>query len=114
MTQVEAASCEDAMRYADQDGLPKGAQDAKCTVRAWLDTEYRARFTITRTDLGAWLKEAYPGTRLTSEYCSGTSVDVCAHIDLHPEAEGGAMAVDLTMQYGEDSTAVVDFSAYDV
>lgn len=24
MTQVEAASCEDAMRYADQDGLPKG------------------------------------------------------------------------------------------
>ncbi|QDN75465.1 hypothetical protein FNV64_07460 [Streptomyces sp. S1A1-7] len=114
MTQVEAASCEDAMRYADQDGLPKGAQDAKCTVRAWLDTEYRARFTITRTDLDAWLKEAYPGTRLTSEYCSGTPVDVCAHIDLHPEAEGGAMAVDLTVQYGEDSTAVVDFSAYDV
>lgn len=114
MTQVEAASCEDALHYADQDGLPKGAQDAKCTVRAWLDTEYRARFTITRADLDAWPKEAYPGTRLTSEYCSGTPVDVCAHIDLHPEAEGGAMAVDITVQYGEDSTAVVDFSAYDV
>ncbi|MFE2485651.1 hypothetical protein ACFXGR_20605 [Streptomyces mirabilis] len=41
-------------------------------------------------------------------------MDVCAHIDLHPEAEGGAMAVDITAQYGEDSTAVVDFSAYDV
>ncbi|MET7778133.1 hypothetical protein ABZT28_20460 [Streptomyces sp. NPDC005388] len=92
MTQVEAASCDDAMHYADQDGLPKGAQDAKCTVRAWLDTDYQARFTITRTDLDAWLKEAYPGTRLTSENCSGTPVDVCAHIDLHPEAEGGAMA----------------------
>lgn len=42
MTQVEAASCDDAMHYADQDGLPKGAQDAKCTVRAWLDTDYQA------------------------------------------------------------------------
>lgn len=92
----------------------QGAQDAKCTVRAWLDTDYQARFTITRTDLDAWLKEAYPGTRLTSENCSGTPADVCAHIDLHPEAAGGAMAVDIAVQYGKDSTAVVDFSAYDV
>ncbi|KUN44113.1 hypothetical protein [Streptomyces olivochromogenes] len=73
-----------------------------------------ARFSITRTGLDAWLKEAYPDIRLTSEDCSGTPVDVCAHIDLRPEAEGGAMAVDIVVRYGEDSPAVVDFSAYDV
>ncbi|MET8413296.1 hypothetical protein ABZV34_35520 [Streptomyces sp. NPDC005195] len=114
ITQVEAASCEDAMRYADQDGLPQGAHHAKCTVRVWLDTTYEARFTLTRADLGTWLKEAYPGTVLTSEACLGEPLDACAHIDLNPAADGGAMAIDMDVQYGKDSTAVVDFWAYDV
>jgi hypothetical protein len=114
MPQAEAVPCKEAMHYADQDGLPRGAHDAKCTVLAWLDTNYKVRFTITRTDLDAWLKKAYPGTRLTSEDCLGAPVDACAHIELDPPADGGAMAIDISVRYGKGSTAVVDFEPFDV
>jgi hypothetical protein len=114
MSQAENVPCKEAMHFADQDGLPKGARDAKCTARSWLDTTYTVHFTITRTDLDAWLDEAYPGTRLTSEDCLGAPADACAHIELNPPADGGAMAIDVSVRYGKDSTAVVDFEPFDV
>jgi hypothetical protein len=111
---AEAVSCENAMHFADQEGLPDGAHNAKCTVLSWQDTEYTVRFTITRTDLNRWLKEAYPGTKPTSEDCWGEPADSCAHIELNPPADGGAVAINISVRYGKDSTAVVDFEPFDV
>lgn len=115
MTQAESVSCEQAMEYGDQDGLPEGAHDAKCTVLTWLDTQYTVRFTIARTGLDTWLKETYPHTDLTSEACLDEEpANACAHIELNPAADGGAMVVDVDVRYGEDSTAIVDLTLYDV
>ncbi|MFF7215946.1 hypothetical protein ACFZAU_36320 [Streptomyces sp. NPDC008238] len=55
-----------------------------------------------------------PGTRLTVEDCLGGPADACAHVDLNPPADGGAMAVDIIVRYGGNSTAVVDFEPFDV
>ncbi|MFG2949113.1 hypothetical protein [Streptomyces adustus] len=115
MAQAETVPCEDALRFADRDGLPEGAHDAKCTALTWLDTTYTVRFTIARTKLDAWLKESYPGTRLTAQECDGDpSADVCAHIELNPHAQGGAVAIDIGVRYTDASTAVVEFAPFDV
>src|SRR3954452_7131408 len=66
----ESVPCSEAMRFADQDGLPTGAHDAKCKVWTWLDTEYDVAFRISRTDLDRWLASDYPSTQLESDYCS--------------------------------------------
>ncbi|MGW2823229.1 hypothetical protein ACWC24_19910 [Streptomyces sp. NPDC001443] len=115
MSRAESVPCEDAMRFADRDGLPEGAHDAKCTALTWLDTQYTVRFTIARTKLDAWLKESYPGTRLTAAECDGDpSAGVCAHIELNPPADGGAVAIDISVRYAANSTAVVEFAPFDV
>ncbi|MFD7873680.1 hypothetical protein ACFV5G_06045 [Streptomyces sp. NPDC059766] len=115
MAQEQSVPCADAMRFVDRDGLPEGAHDAKCTALSWLDTTYTVRFTIGRPKLDAWLKESYPGTRLTAQECGGEpETDVCAHIELNPPAEGGAVAIDIGVRYTDASTAVVEFSPFDV
>ena len=114
LTHAEAVPCDEAMDFVDLKGLPDGAHDAKCSVLNWLDTSYTARFTMTRTDLDAWLKGTYPGAELTSEDCTGGSADACAHIELSPPAEGGATAIDIRVRYGKDLTAVVEFVPFDV
>ncbi|MER5601625.1 hypothetical protein [Streptomyces sp. NPDC002265] len=115
MAQEQSVPCEDAMRFVDRDGLPEGAHDAKCTALSWLDTQYTVRFTIARPKLDAWLKESYPGTRLTAQECGGEpATDVCAHIELNPPAHGGAVAIDIGVRYAAASTAVVEFSPFDV
>ncbi|MFD7257258.1 hypothetical protein [Streptomyces sp. NPDC059874] len=109
------ASCTEAMRYADQSGLPPGARDATCEVMTWLDTSYDVEFRIARPDLDAWLATAYPGTTLGSDFCHPDTVDACAHIELEPSAAGGAEAIDIDVRYEEDgNTALVNFRPFDV
>jgi hypothetical protein len=110
----QSASCTEAMSYADQDGLPPGAYDATCHVEVWLDTEYDVRFRISRADLNSWLASAYPDTTLGSDYCYPDTIDACADIQLDPPAKGGAVAINVTVEWDGPTAAVVHFQPFDV
>lgn len=110
----QPVSCTEAMSFADQSGLPVGAYDAKCQVRAWLDTSYDVRFRIGRTDLRRWMHSAYPGTELEPSSCPSDTADVCAHIELDPPAKGGAVAIDMAVEFEKGSTTLVRFEPFDV
>ncbi|MCQ4213533.1 hypothetical protein [Streptomyces longispororuber] len=109
----QSASCADAMRFADQKGLPAGAYDATCSVRVWLDTQYDAEFRIGRLALRTWLASAYPDAEWDPD-CYPKSVDACTHVELNPAAKGGAMAIDIDIVYEKDGRALVRFSPFDV
>lgn len=109
------ASCTQAMHFADRPGLPAGAHDATCAATGWRDTSYDVEFRIARTDFDAWLAATYPGTALSQDLCHPDTVDACAHVELKPPAVGGAMAIDITVQYeGDGETALVHFQPFDV
>ncbi|MDT0436191.1 MULTISPECIES: hypothetical protein [Streptomyces] len=101
----DTVPCAEAMRFADQDGLPAGARDATCVSRGGIDTLYDVRFRIGRADLDTWLDDAYPGLRMSGTCADGTA-DRCGHADLHPYAKGGAVAVDLSVRYEGDEALV--------
>ncbi|MFI6880153.1 hypothetical protein ACIBL6_42590 [Streptomyces sp. NPDC050400] len=109
----QSAPCTDAMRFADQKGLPAGAYDATCSVRVWLDTQYDAEFRIGRPALRTWLASAYPDAEWDPD-CYPKSVDACTHVELNPAAKGGAMAIDIDIVYEKDDRALVRFSPFDV
>ena len=106
-------SCAEAMLYADQSGLPTGAHDARCEVKTRLDTTYDVTFRISRPSLDSWLASAYPGTILRS-VCYPDSIDACAHIELDPPAHRGAIAIDVTVEYEDANTALVELMPFDV
>ncbi|MFJ1747671.1 hypothetical protein ACIOJD_15665 [Streptomyces sp. NPDC088116] len=109
----QSVSCEEAMRFADQSGLPAGASEAKCEVMGAQDTRYDVRFRISRARLGTWLTSACPDMKMTSD-CSGPpeTVDACGNLTLDPYADGGAVAFDLTVEYEEGATALVHFQPF--
>ncbi|MFJ5227401.1 hypothetical protein [Streptomyces sp. NPDC088400] len=109
----QPVSCKEAMRFADQSGVPAGASDAKCEVMGALDTQYDVRFRITRADLDTWLASAYPGMKMTSD-CTGSAetVDTCGNLTLDPYADGGAVGIDLTVEYEKGDTALVHFRPF--
>lgn len=110
---MQSVPCAEAMRFADQSGLPAGAHDTTCASVGRMDAAYDIEFRITRSELGTWLASAYPGLRLTSD-CSGFThaADACGHLDLSPPADGGAAAVEVTAEYGERDTALVHFMPF--
>ncbi len=113
-TRPQSVSCGEAMRFADQSGLPAGAYDAKCEVMSAQDTWYDVRFRITRPKLDTWLASAYPGMEMTS-HCSlaPETVDACGHLDLtYPYADGGAVAIEVTVDYEKKDTALVHFRPF--
>lgn len=104
-------SCAEAMRFADQRGLPSGARDATCADDGRQDRHYDVTFRINRSEFDTWLASAYPGTELSRD-CSPDDVDACAHMQLTPPADGGAQAVDLSVQYETGHTALVRFQPF--
>ncbi|WP_147286013.1 hypothetical protein [Streptomyces corynorhini] len=104
----EAASvpCEEALDFAGLRGLPAGASEAECVVAGALDTYYDIRIRVPRADFDTWLASAYPGTELTAR-CVDEEADACAGITLDPPAEGGAVAIDVSVEDGEGDTALV-------
>ncbi|MGW4102676.1 hypothetical protein [Streptomyces sp. NPDC004976] len=109
----QSVPCAEAMRFADRRGLPAGAHDATCVSVGRMDAAYDVGFRITRSRLDTWLASAYPGLRLTSD-CSGftQAADVCGSLDLSPPADGGAAAVEVTVEHGERDTALVHFMPF--
>jgi hypothetical protein len=105
--------CKEAMRFADQSTLPPGAHDAKCEYIGALDTVYNVKFRITRINLNTWLASAYPDMKVASD-CFGSqeTVDACGHVDLAPYANGGATAIDVTVEYAKEDMALVHFRPF--
>ncbi|KES03563.1 hypothetical protein BU52_29840 [Streptomyces toyocaensis] len=105
---TQSVPCAEAMRFADRSGLPAGAHDATCMSLGRMDAAYDVDFRITRSRLDPWLASVYPDLRLTSD-CSGFThaADACGSLDLSPPADGGAAAVEVTVEYGERDTALV-------
>ncbi|MEU5697644.1 hypothetical protein [Streptomyces aurantiacus] len=103
--------CREALRFADQERLPAGAKDAACVMQHGIDTLYDVRFRISRTGLDAWLADTYPDMKLDST-CVEDDADRCGHLDLHPYAEGGAVALELTVRDESDGSALVHFKPF--
>ncbi|MFH8533778.1 hypothetical protein ACH4GE_35825 [Streptomyces tendae] len=112
-TRSQSVPCEEAMSFADRNGLPAGAYDARCEDAGALDTMYDVRFRIPRSGLDTWLAEAYPGLRMTSP-CPGSPEHggACGHVDLAPPADGGAVAIDVVVEYEKNDTALVHFRPF--
>ncbi|MFH8467912.1 hypothetical protein [Streptomyces sp. NPDC017991] len=103
--------CREALRFADQERLPSGAEGASCTMQHGIDTLYDIRFRIGRTDLDTWLADAYPGMELRTG-CVQEEADRCGLLTLDPYAEGGAVAVELTVRDGSDGHALVHYRPF--
>ncbi|PSM40762.1 hypothetical protein C6Y14_25105 [Streptomyces dioscori] len=104
--------CREALRFADQVRLPSGAKDAACVMHHGIDTLYDIRFRIARTGLGAWLGEVYPGLELRTG-CVQEDADRCGTLTLDPYAEGGAVAVEVTVRDEGDGRALVHYRPFD-
>ncbi|MFE7074889.1 hypothetical protein ACFU96_32850 [Streptomyces sp. NPDC057620] len=103
--------CREALRFADQERLPAGAKDASCVVQHGIDTLYDVRFRIPRTDLDTWLADAYPDMELRTD-CVQEDADRCGMLTLDPYAEGGAVALELTVRDGSDGLALVHYRPF--
>ncbi|MFE9682231.1 hypothetical protein [Streptomyces sp. NPDC006285] len=103
--------CGEALRFADQERLPAGAEDAVCVLHHGIDTLYDIRFRIGRTGLDNWLDGAHPGLELRTD-CVQEDADRCGHLDLTPYADGGAVAVDLTVRDESDGRALVHYRPF--
>ncbi|MFD6284861.1 hypothetical protein [Streptomyces sp. NPDC060205] len=104
--------CREALRFADQERLPSGAKDASCTMRHGIDTLYDIRFRIARAGLDTWLADAYPGLELRTG-CVQEDADRCGVLTLDPYAEGGAVAVEVTVRDGSDGLVLVHYRPFD-
>ncbi|MGN9817476.1 hypothetical protein ACTMUQ_19320 [Streptomyces sp. SD11] len=103
--------CREALRFADQERLPAGAKDAVCVAQHGIDTLYDIRFRIGRTDLDTWLADSYPDLELRTD-CVQEDADRCGLLTLDPYAEGGAVAVELTVRDGSDGKALVHYRPF--
>ncbi|MFD0305721.1 hypothetical protein [Streptomyces sp. NPDC127119] len=103
--------CREALRFADQQRLPSGAKDAACVVQHGIDTLYDIRFRIARADLDTWLADTYPDLELRTD-CAQEDADRCGGLTLDPYAEGGAVAVELTVRDGSDGRALVHYRPF--
>lgn len=103
--------CREALRFADQERLPAGAEDAACVIQRGIDTLYDIRFRIGEAGLDAWLTGAYPDMKLRSD-CAQEDADRCGHVTLDPYAEGGAVAVEITVRDDGDGRALVHYRPF--
>ncbi|MGC5564123.1 hypothetical protein ACPYPG_14930 [Streptomyces sp. FR-108] len=104
--------CREALRFADQERLPSGAKSAACVMRNGIDTLYDVRFRIGRTDLDTWLAATYPDLELRTG-CAQEDADRCGVLTLDPYADGGAVAVELTVRDEADGRALVHYRPFD-
>ncbi|MFJ3308513.1 hypothetical protein ACIPSA_36825 [Streptomyces sp. NPDC086549] len=125
--QGEKVPCAEALAFGGAE-LPDGAYDTDCSVRAWMDTDYWARFRMPRDGVHDWLKKTYPDAaddpdRL-GESCDDTA-DLCLELGLTPgdddygghvpgsTATGfGADGVSVSVTYEGPDRALVRFSAF--
>ncbi|MFS8201481.1 hypothetical protein ACLVWQ_22660 [Streptomyces sp. CWNU-52B] len=105
--------CREALRFADQERLPAGAQDAVCVMQRGIDTLYDIEFRIARTGLDAWLTDTYPDMEVRSD-CVEDDIDRCGNLTLEPYAEGGAVAVELTVRHESDGRELVHLRPFDM
>ncbi|MEU9187116.1 hypothetical protein AB0D14_21760 [Streptomyces sp. NPDC048484] len=103
--------CREALRFADQERLPAGAEDAACEMQRGIDTLYDIRFRISGTGLDTWLDDSYPDMELRSD-CVQDDVDRCGLLTLDPYAEGGAVAVELTVRDESGGHALVHYRPF--
>jgi hypothetical protein len=104
--------CREALRFADQERLPAGAEDAVCVVRHGIDTLYDVRFRIGGTGFDTWLADTHPDLELGTD-CAQEGADRCGVLTLDPYAEGGAVAVELTVRDEGDGRALVHYRPFD-
>ncbi|MCX4231632.1 hypothetical protein [Streptomyces ortus] len=104
--------CREALRFADQERLPSGAKGAACVMRHGIDTQYDIRFRIGRTDLDTWLAATYPDLELRTG-CAQEDADRCGVLTLDPYADGGAVAVELTVRDEADGRTLVHYRPFD-
>ncbi|MEU9992296.1 hypothetical protein AB0E10_36875 [Streptomyces sp. NPDC048045] len=117
--------CAEALAFGGAE-LPRGAYDTGCTVRAWMDTDYTARFRMPKDGVGDWLRTAYPHAPAPrTEHCYPDSVDLCLHLEFEKgyadyagDVPGrsdpgfGAYALDVDVTYEGPDRALVRFSAF--
>ncbi|MFF7751868.1 hypothetical protein ACFZCP_22020 [Streptomyces sp. NPDC007971] len=117
--------CAEALAFGGAE-LPRGAYDTECTVRAWMDTDYTARFRMPKDGVGDWLRSTYPNApEPKGEHCIPDSVDLCVHLEFQkgyadyagqvPGASDpgfGAYALDVDVTYEGPDRALVRFSAF--
>ena len=112
----EKVPCAEALDFGGAK-LPVGAHDTDCTVQAWMDTFYAARFLMPRADVRGWLTRTYPqAPEPGTEFC-GEGADLCLNLDSadRPVPDGvGANAVKVDVVYEDAGTALVRFSAFTV
>ncbi len=104
-------ACREALRFADLERLPAGAEDAVCVLQRGIDTLYDVSFRISRNGLDTWLADTYPDMELDATCVEGDA-DRCGHLDLHPYAAGGAVAVELTVRDESDGSVLVHFKPF--
>ncbi|WP_413755762.1 hypothetical protein [Streptomyces sp. MMBL 11-3] len=111
-TGAKKVPCREALRFADQERLPAGAEDATCAVHHGIDTLYDIRFRIAGTGLDGWLAATHPDLELRT-HCVQEDADRCGNLTLDPYAEGGAVAVELTVRDEDDGRVLVHYRPFD-
>ncbi|MFJ3643952.1 hypothetical protein ACIPRD_30015 [Streptomyces sp. NPDC090108] len=120
-----AVPCAEALAYGGA-RLPAGARDAHCTVLSWQDTEYDARFRVSREGLRTWLKATYPDAPEPSGSSCDHPRDRCLDLDFRRGDGGryagrvpgrslpgfGAYAATVEVRFGRAGDAEVSFSAF--
>ncbi|MFJ1808678.1 MULTISPECIES: hypothetical protein [unclassified Streptomyces] len=113
-TRIEKVPCAEALAFGGAE-LPTGAQDAKCTVESWMDTNYQADFRMPRAAVSAWLTDTYPeapepGGPGTQACVHGS--DYCFQLDVTGHPGTDAYYVNVNVTYVNAETARVRYSAF--
>ncbi|MGV9424306.1 hypothetical protein ACWDO7_08480 [Streptomyces sp. NPDC003656] len=105
-----AVPCARALGYGGAT-LPAGAHGAQCTVVSWQDTEYYARFRVSRAELRKWLKTTYPDAPEPSTQCR-PPYDLCLGLGFLEGDGVEADAAEVDARFTKAGDAEVLFSAF--
>ncbi|MFF0793916.1 hypothetical protein [Streptomyces spiralis] len=111
-----SVSCAQALAFGGA-ALPGGGTPVgECVERSWQDVSYSADFRMPRAGVRDWLHHTYPDAPAPeTEFCTDDA-DLCLELSyMKGLPEGvGADAVQVSVVYQDEGTALVRFAAFTV